>query len=332
MASSGAWHRVHAGRGASVAAARGRAARHHRLGGPFPRAHPVSSVAATGGSRARGRRNALDRSSRGVALTGAGHALASAGSLDRRRARLGAGRPRSTLAGAVTGPVRSRRWQVRRPPWSRRASLRCVRAHRASRSQLPSICARAEDRALRLDGDVRLAALFGDQRRDATRGIAARPHLAAIGIPDTHEHIGLERRLERDHLVAAHAPTPVGDGRRIGRAQRQRLRPGVDHDEVVADPFSCEKLWSWRWSFHGNGFVPYMALRAERGQEARHDLHSSRRSRGGAHAPYREGAHRGQRQRRPRQPRLHGEGTVCHCRAQVSNDNPISIPTIIRPA
>ena len=83
----------------------------------------------------------------------------------------------------------------------------------------------------------------GDQRRHAAGGIAARPHLAAIGIPDAHEHVGLKRRLERDHLVAAHARVPVGDGRHLGGLKRKRARAGVEHDEVVAEPIHLAKSY-----------------------------------------------------------------------------------------
>ena len=81
-----------------------------------------------------------------------------------------------------------------------------------------------------------LPALGGDQRRHAARGIAASAHLAAVGVPDAHEHVGLARRLERDDLIAADALFPVGDGAHRIRLKPERMRPRIEHDEVVAEP------------------------------------------------------------------------------------------------
>ncbi len=60
---------------------------------------------------------------------------------------------------------------------------------------------------------------------DAARGIAARLDLAAIGVADAHEGGGAvpARRLDHDHLVAADAQMPVGDGARARVVERDRL-------------------------------------------------------------------------------------------------------------
>ena len=76
----------------------------------------------------------------------------------------------------------------------------------------------------------------------ALREDIAIPHdLAAIGVMDAHESIGRARALDRDHLIAADAGAPVGDGARRLRGQRRRARAPVDNHEVVAQPVHlCE--------------------------------------------------------------------------------------------
>src|SRR5215470_16304492 len=59
-----------------------------------------------------------------------------------------------------------------------------------------------EHRALGLDADARAPTLVRHERRNAARGVAARPDLAAISVPDAHEYVGLARWFERDDLVA----------------------------------------------------------------------------------------------------------------------------------
>ena len=47
-------------------------------------------------------------------------------------------------------------------------------------------------------------------------------------------------------MITWSQPMPVlavGDGRRVGRAQRQRLRARVEHDEVVAEPVHLAKSY-----------------------------------------------------------------------------------------
>ena len=94
---------------------------------------------------------------------------------------------------------------------------------------------RGKHGALGGDADLWRAALLGEQRRDAARRIAAGANLAAVGIPDAHEHVGLRRRLERDHLIAADAVLPIGDGRDLVGPQRDRVLAQIEHDEVVAE-------------------------------------------------------------------------------------------------
>ena len=82
------------------------------------------------------------------------------------------------------------------------------------------------------------ALLLHQQRRDAARRVAAGRHLAAVGVADAHEGVGVAvlRRLDHDQLVAPDAQMPVGDAPRLRLAQRDGMVARVDHDEVVAEP------------------------------------------------------------------------------------------------
>jgi len=89
-----------------------------------------------------------------------------------------------------------------------------------------------------LHRDVITFALVHHHRGDAARGVAAGAGLAAIGIVDAHEDVGLAvgRALEHDQLVAAHAQPAVGDGAPPLGRELEIGRPRVEHDEVVAQP------------------------------------------------------------------------------------------------
>src|SRR3546814_2739698 len=88
----------------------------------------------------------------------------------------------------------------------------------------------------RLDGDGVASQLAHDQRGHAARAVAAGAYLAAVVVPDAHEHVGaaVRRPLQDQELIAAHALAAVGNG--LGQAvrQRKRLLAGVDHDEILA--------------------------------------------------------------------------------------------------
>ena len=86
-------------------------------------------------------------------------------------------------------------------------------------------------------------ALVHQHRGDAARGVAAGAGLAAVGIVDAHEDIGvaLGRRLEHDQLVAAHAQPAVGDGTPARRRQLERSPARVEHDEIVAQPVHLDE-------------------------------------------------------------------------------------------
>ena len=107
---------------------------------------------------------------------------------------------------------------------------------------------------------MRRAALGNEQRRNAARGIAASADLATIGIPDAHEHIGEIRWLERDHLIAADAPTAVGDGRNLRGLKRKRLLACVQHDEVVAEAVHLAEMDAAGHAFADVSFRLYMAF------------------------------------------------------------------------
>ena len=108
---------------------------------------------------------------------------------------------------------------------------------------------RGEHPALGLDANIGRPALGGDERGHAARGIAAGADLAAIGIPDAHEHVGFARGLERDDLVATDALLAVGDGADRVSRKRERSCAGIEHDEVVAEPVHLAELY--RLSLHG---------------------------------------------------------------------------------
>ena len=86
-------------------------------------------------------------------------------------------------------------------------------------------------------------ALVHHHRGDAARGVAAGAGLAAVGIVDAHEDVGLAigRRLEHDQLVAADAQPAVGDGAAALDRQVERRRAAVEHDEIVAQPVHLEE-------------------------------------------------------------------------------------------
>jgi len=81
--------------------------------------------------------------------------------------------------------------------------------------------------------DAGLAAL---DQGDAARGVAARFHLAAVGVPDPHSHVRDPGRLEHDHLVAADPGPTVGDRPGARLVHRHRAVAGVEDDEIVAEP------------------------------------------------------------------------------------------------
>ena len=89
----------------------------------------------------------------------------------------------------------------------------------------------------RLDDRVLRALLPHQQGGDAAGGVAARRHLAAVGVADAHEGVGqaAHRVLDDDQLVAADAGPPVGERPHLRDCRRERPRPRVDDDEVVAE-------------------------------------------------------------------------------------------------
>ncbi len=105
---------------------------------------------------------------------------------------------------------------------------------------------RTEHLILGLDGDVGASPFLGDDRSHAARRITAGRHLAAVGVPDAHEHVSCLRGLEHDELVAADAFLAVGDGAHRVRAKHERARPRIDHDEVVAEPVHLAEVKSVR--------------------------------------------------------------------------------------
>ena len=87
------------------------------------------------------------------------------------------------------------------------------------------------------------AGFRGEQAGDAACAVAASLGLAAVRVMDAHEHLRprVARRLEQQHLVAADAGAPVGDGARRRRVDRNRVAALVEHDEIVADPVHLAK-------------------------------------------------------------------------------------------
>ena len=108
------------------------------------------------------------------------------------------------------------------------------RAAHVNVEHLHSTPARLQQAGPCFDAGVIPSGLFHDQPGDAAGSVAAGLGLVAVRIPDAHEGIARDRRLETDELVASH--TDVAIGNRADRAcgKRRGTLPGVDDDEVIA--------------------------------------------------------------------------------------------------
>jgi len=93
-----------------------------------------------------------------------------------------------------------------------------------------------DDAALGLD---RGAAAF--ELDHAAAGIAAALDLGAVRIPDPHPEVSDVGGLQQDHLVAADAGAPVGNGARARCIHRHRSYPGVEDHEIVAEPVHLDE-------------------------------------------------------------------------------------------
>ena len=67
---------------------------------------------------------------------------------------------------------------------------------------------------------------------------ANKPNVLVLALPRGGV---LARGLERDHLVASHAPGAIGDSSRLCRPERQGCRARIEHDEVVAEAIHLAK-------------------------------------------------------------------------------------------
>ncbi len=75
------------------------------------------------------------------------------------------------------------------------------------------------------------------KRADTARRVAARLHLAAIGVEDAHERVrAVLGRLDHDNLVAADPTLAIGD--RLGGCcvEHDRERSPIEDDEIIAQP------------------------------------------------------------------------------------------------
>ena len=69
-------------------------------------------------------------------------------------------------------------------------------------------------------------------------------------VPDPHMGMlaRITRRFDQDHLIAADPMFPVGKRPRRVLVDRDRARPRVEHDEVVAEPFILRiGIWFGSW-------------------------------------------------------------------------------------
>ena len=88
------------------------------------------------------------------------------------------------------------------------------------------------------------------EARETARAVAALLHLAAVGIEDAVEELGIRVtwRLDEQHLVTADAEAPVGDRADLRLVERDLLVDRVEHDEVVAQPVHLGELMIMRLS------------------------------------------------------------------------------------
>ena len=90
-----------------------------------------------------------------------------------------------------------------------------------------------------LDRDPVLAGLGEDEVADAARGISAGIDLAAIGVPDPHEHVLGGIALQRDHLVRLEVGGNLAD---LLHARRERRGPRVENGKRVAGTVHLPEL------------------------------------------------------------------------------------------
>ena len=84
------------------------------------------------------------------------------------------------------------------------------------------------------DAGVVPSGLIHEQPGDAAGSVAAGLGLAAVRVPDAHEGIARDRRLETDELIASHTDAAVRNRADRARGKRSGTLPGVDDDEIIA--------------------------------------------------------------------------------------------------
>ena len=87
-----------------------------------------------------------------------------------------------------------------------------------------------------VDAGAVAARRLHQQPADAAQRVAARFHLAAVGVPHAHEGVGAVGGLYGDELVEADAGLAVGPGAHLLRRGPEGLPARLDDDEVVAEP------------------------------------------------------------------------------------------------
>ncbi len=92
-----------------------------------------------------------------------------------------------------------------------------------------------------LNDNLCAAGFIHGKARNAPGCVAAGLGLAAVRVPDAHEHIAARRRLHTDELVTAHAGVAIRNRADRVRREIERTLAGVNDNKIVAQSVHLEE-------------------------------------------------------------------------------------------